>query len=519
MPKIISAFSGDSGLSDTMAKLGQTMFGGNSTDNALKSEQLYALQRANAETDNLMKRVAAAKAQNLGADPIAQAVLIGAGYDPAKFAAIGRMGAATEFGANDPRTANWQIAAGDPYSATAPAFNSTLAETARAHDQQSADRRYDVNQTNDYRRFAWTTPSANEQVQSGDRRYATDQSQLTERMKPVPVFNPTTHLPDYAPTNSLATSDMQPILSEAERKGTILGDNWNNLPALNPQQQEVLGARVTGDKAGTPKNYILPGGITLLTYDGQTDVFGKPLPAGGYIGTVQGSASDTGVTNAVKTDLQSDLVSADNFTNLGQRMLDLTKQDPSAFGLVGKVTSMAQEANQALRAAGYLFGGEKGADEALSAARKRLADAGLAGSIPTLYNPNLPKVQMLGGLMLYSAASALGGQENRSVSDGDIKKMEQIIGDPQSMFESAQSIQTKVGMALEIVAEHKKLAQQYLSTHPGVTQIPPEAGLVDAAMANVLSRDPANAAVPAQDPAVRQTRKGVTFKVLPDANP
>ena len=58
MPKIISAFNGTDPLGDTLAKLGASMFGGNTTDNALKNEQLYALQRQNTETDNYAKLIA-----------------------------------------------------------------------------------------------------------------------------------------------------------------------------------------------------------------------------------------------------------------------------------------------------------------------------------------------------------------------------------------------------------------------------------------------------------------------------
>lgn len=461
MPKIISAFSGDSGLSDTMARLGASMFG-NSTDNALKSEQLYALQRSNAETDNLMKRVAAAKAQNLGADPIAQAVLIGAGYDPAKFAAIGRMGAATEYGAADPRTANWQIAAGDPYTATASAFNSNLAETRRNNDLQSADRRYNVDTDAATKKWLNDNISAADQAQSADRRYNVDQSQLTERMKPVSAYDPVAKKPVLVPLGEVSTRPtIQPILSEADRKGTLLGENFNNLAALNPQQQEVLGARVTGDKAGNPKNYILPGGIKMLTYDGQTDVFGKPLPPGGYIGTVQGSAADVGVTNSVKTDEQGATIANKKFSFLVDQGMSLT-QDPTLFGPVGFARSIGQEIVQGAKGVSALFQNGQPGDEALRTARADLAQNGLQNLLPEIYDPNLSKVETVWGLLVYQGAAALAGQQNRSVSDKDVQAMKQILGSPQSMFASAEAMKAKLLQAKEIVTGFDAISREAL---------------------------------------------------------
>lgn len=464
MPKIISAFSGDSQLANTMGQLGQSLWG-NNTDNALKSEQLYALQRQNAETDNLMKRVAAARAQTLGSDPTVQALLIGAGYDPSKFAQIGRMGAATEYGATDPRTANWQIAAGDPYSSTAGAFNSTLAETTRAHDQQSTDRRYATDQDIATKKWLNSNISAADQQESVDRRYNVDQSQLTERMKPIPGYDPVTKQPVFVPMDKAPT--VQPILSEADRKGTLLGENFNNLPALNPQQQEVLGARVDANKSAKPFNVIV-NGKTYLSTDGVTDIYGNPIPSGGYIGTVQGSAADTGVTNSVKTDEQGATIANKKFNSLVDQGMTLT-QDPTLFGPVGFARSIGQEIVQGAKGVSALFQNGQPGDEALRAARADLAQNGLQNLLPEIYDPNLSKVETVWGLLVYQGAAALAGQQNRSVSDKDVQAMKQILGSPQSMFASAEAMKAKLMQAREIVSGFDTISREALGDTAPVT--------------------------------------------------
>lgn len=544
MPKIISTFSGPDPIGAALSNLGKQLFGGDKTASALEAEKLYAAQRQNAETDNLMRMAAEKGIQNLGSDPVTQAILLGSGYGPGDFAKLGLMGAATGFGARDPRTANWQIGSGGSYSGTADAFDRNLAEEARANtlasadrrynvdqdvavkreqwatpsaeqtlqhqdrrynvdrtvgeaarsnDMESADRRYGVDTTASTERFKWGTPSANEQLQSADRRYGVDSTAALAREKPMAALDAQGR-PTFAQTGDATNGNYLPILSEENRKGTLLGQNFDNLPALNPQQQEVLGARVSGDKAGTPKNYIVPNGGTMLTYDGITDVQGNPLPPGGYIGTVQGSATDTGVTNAVSTALQGNVIANKKFEQLVGMGRALT-QDPTLFGPQGKVRSLAQELAAGVQGMSAVVGKD------VNAARDTLAQE-LAGTgvdavriLPELYDPNLPKVQTVWGLLVYQGASALAGQENRSVSDADVKNMRELLGDPQSLFSSAQMMQSKLDTALEIVRNFDKVSREALGGNAPVT--------------------------PAQVPTdgLNVTGTGAQWRVLPNAGP
>ena len=516
MPKIISAFTGTDPLGSKLAELGASMFGGNTTDNALKNEQLYALQRQNTETDNYAKLVAEGGIMPTANNKLAQAMILAAGLDPQKSAILGRMDAATSFGADDPRTANWQIAAGDPYSSTAGAFNKTLAEQTRNNDLQSGDRRYGVDQdvvlkkflnsnisaadaqasrdrqydTNmdfgaknyatdqtlnaskyntdvdaNTDRFKHSTLSAADEAINNWRKYNTDQTQQTERTKMTEAFDPVTSQPVFRPANDL--SAVQPFMSEADTKGALLRQHFDNLAGADPYQREVLGANVDGAKTSSPKNYIV-NGQTFVTYDGITSaVDGTPLPPGGYIGTVQGSATDTGVTKAVATDLQSDTIANKKFDFLVNKGLALTA-NPQLFGPQGYVRSTLQEIAQGLKGVSTIIDPDpnKAAAEVQNA-RQEAAQYGV--NIPELYDPQLQEVETIWGLLVYQGASALAGQENRSVSDKDVQAMRQILGSPQSLFSSAESMKAKLNQARDVVANYDKISREALQEQAPVT--------------------------------------------------
>lgn len=464
MPKIISTFSGESPLASTIANFGKSMWG-NSTENAINNEKLYALQRQNTETDNYAKRVAEQGMQNLGADSLVQAMIIASGYDPAAASKLGLMGAATDFGAKDPRTQNWQIASGQDYDSTAAAFDAKMAEATRSNNLESGDRRYNVDQDVAVKKWLNENLSASDALTSQDRRYGVDQSQLTERTKMTEAFDPVTGQPVFRPADQLES--VQPIISEADRKGLLLGQNWGNLPDLNPEQRQVLGANPTADRVGTPKNYIVPGSGTFLTYDGVTDVYGKPLPLGGYIGTVQGSATDTGVTKATRTDLESDTIANKKFNFLLDKGLALTA-DPTLFGPEGYVRSTLQEIGQGLKGVSTLIDPDP-AKAAAEVQNARAEARSFGVNIPELYDPRLSEVETIWGLLVYQGASALAGQENRSVSDKDVEAMRAILGSPQGLFSSANSMKSKLNQARAVVSGYDAISREALKEAAPVT--------------------------------------------------
>lgn len=476
MVKIFSPLRGADPIAKAFRDFGQQMFG-DQTTNALNNEKLYAAQRENTETDNLMKRIAGGGgAQAITADPISQAILLGSGYDPNKFNSMALMGGATQFGAADPRTQNLQVGSGQSFDNTASAVNAKLAETARNNDMASADRRYGV-----------------------------DQAQGTERYKfqnePKPALGPNGQ-PTFAPQGNLTTGGFQPILSDTERKGTFAGQNFGNMGTLPAPEQEYLGA-LPGSAGGsrTPKNYIVAGQDgrpnTFMTIDGVTDVqTGQRLPPGGYIGTVQGGAGDVGLTNSTLSGLQQGQISYDNFKAIADLAEPLT-QDPQLFGVQGFVRSKAQNILQTLGGVSAVVGARDNLAKSLVSAEtgQLLGPEAVKALIPEFYDPRLDEVESLWAVLLYRGAAALAGQENRSVSDQDIVNMRAALGDPQSLFASNLSMKAKLDSARKVVEASRAVNQKYLGN--GV-QPPPNGG---------------NAPPPAATP--RQTSSGVQWSIDP----
>lgn len=445
MVKIFNSVRGQDPLGAALAGLGRQLFG-DRTANEINSEKLYAMQRENRETDNLMGRIANnGGAQALGADPIAQAILLGSGYDPAKFGSIGLMGAATGFGAADPRTQNWQVGTGQSYDNTAGAFGQKLAETARDNNMQSADRRYGV-----------------------------DQTQKTERDKffytPKEVLNPD-GTPGFARQGELAGSTFSPILSETDQKGTLLGQNFGNLPALDPMQRQVLGANPS-ETSRTPRNYVTPQG-SFITYDGVTNAqTGQPLPAGGYIGNVEGGAGDVGLTNSTLSGLQQQDFANTKFGRLLGMTRDLAQRDPTNFGIPGFIKGTYADLNAL--ASGVAQG--MGYQDMAEAAAEVRRDAQMAGISPNLldgvFDPNLAGLQTVSDLLVYSAAEALAGQAGRSVSDKDVQFFKGIVGDPSSWLMSQDRFLAKLDQLEQILNINQQTTREYLGGVPGGAPAP-----------------------------------------------
>lgn len=453
MVKIFNPVRGQDPLATSLADLGKQMFG-DRTANELKSEKLYAAQRGNAETDNLMRRVAqGGGAQMLGSDPIAQAMLLGSGYDPADFGRVGLMGAATSYGAKDPRTQNWQVGTGQGYDNTAGAFDAKLGEARRANDMASSDRRYGV-----------------------DQSVAEDARQFNQ--KPMPALN-MQGAPVFAPQGDAASGGFQPVLSNTERQGTLAGQNFGNMGALPAPEQEYLGARIDATKSGTPKNYISPDGTVAMTYDGVTNAqTGQPLPAGGYIGNVEGGAGDVGLTNSTQSGLQQSNVALDKFLAVANMAEPLT-QDPSLFGPQGFIRSKAQDVMQSLGGINAVAQVRDELPNVVSAETGQLLGPDAARAlIPEFYDPRLSEVEALWGILLYQGAAALAGQQNRSVSDKDISMMRNILGDPHSLFASNLSMKSKLDTARKLVAAQAGVNQKYLGGGPQADSAapPPSAG-------------------------------------------
>ena len=231
-------------------------------------------------------------------------------------------------------------------------------------------------------------------------------------------------------------------VSETDMKGALLGENFANLGALSPEQQTVLGAR--GTTAPTPRNYANPDGTVSITYDGITDAqTGQRLVPGGVVVSGDGAAGDAGLTTSVRGGVQSGLIDLGILdANLGAAEQLVTSMPDSSFGLSGNIQQWAQDA---VVLADNLAQGlnMSSASEAISAFQQEAASAGVdPGIISGLYDARFPERSSLYMLLGYAAAKALSG--GGVLSDQDVKAGLTLVGDPNGLFESKQSLLAKI---------------------------------------------------------------------------
>jgi hypothetical protein len=533
MPKIINAFRGTDPTASVLAQLGQSLFGGNQTAAAIERERLRALQRINTETELLGQdtqafgtpgydpNTIAARAALAGDtgyadrhqfqtavssdqyDPISRAMLgagsamsstpHGFGVTSAETARNNNMSSVDRRYSTDVGSRDTLAIAGDKLAEDMRQFGITFPETVRDNNMQSADRRYstDVGSADsrygvdqrigeDARQFGITFPETvrDNNMQSADRRYGTDQGigqqQYEFNRTPVPMLGPD-GLPMFGMQGSLPAG-AQPILSNTERQGTLAGQHFGQMGALPEQEQAYLGADPRAGTDRAPFNVIVDG-KNYLTTDGVTDVHGNPVPPGGYKATAQGTATDVGLSNPVLADEQTKRLNYQRFGGLLDFAENLTT-DPTLFGFTGTVRDVGQEVVQLMRNAGQVIGGTP--EELLAKARQDSAASGVT-LLPELYDPNLPAVDTIWGLMVYQGASALAGQQNRSVSDKDVQFFRQILGDPKAFFSSAEAMRAKIGVARQVMQGFQSVNNAALgapgSQPPPASVQPPQGGV------------------------------------------
>lgn len=246
--------------------------------------------------------------------------------------------------------------------------------------------------------------------------------------------------------------------NEGQVKGGILAD----MPVAD-QRKAVM------PSPGTPRNYVTPTGGRGITLDGVTDsANGTAIPEGStvFTGQVQPTGVD-GLTQSTKSTLQKGAVEAERF----KRMLEQTRaaaQDKTNFGIPGFIKGVAQDT--AAVGQGLAEGlGFNNLNQAIARARTELArsDASDPNLLAGLFDfdPGLPKLQTLADLLVFSAASALAGQEGRSVSDRDIKMFKGIVGAPDSFLMNQERYLAKL-QTLQDIVEGREAADAKFTGKP-----------------------------------------------------
>lgn len=446
MVKIINPFAAPNPISQALERAAASL-GGDTLTPALKREQLMKAQRENVEAQNTAAMLAQFGQPGFDRAQLAATDYL-AGGKGSNLADIEMYLAANQGGFDDPATSAAMLGAGKAASSTPIGFT-------RSEARQERQNKY------------------NTDTASGDRRYGIDVGAQTDRYKfdnaLEQVVTPEGH-PMFVRRSEAA--GQAPVLSETEQKGTLLGQNFGDLESLDPLQRSVLGAEPKNPPS--PKNYVV-GDQSFITYDGVNDArTGQPLPEGGFIAGVQGSAKDAGVPTATQNKSLQDMTALKNFFDLIKRTRTVAESDPTIFGATGAARSAAQGTSEGLSAAAALFGlkPEEIRTRASATANQILAGANPGeldtGILMRDFDPNLPDIQLLGNMLVYSGAEAMAGQAGRAMSDKDVEMWRGIIGDPQGWLTSQKSYLQRLG-TMEQVGLQRFNRQREMMNLPPVT--------------------------------------------------
>lgn len=443
MVKIVNPFRGTDPVAQTITQLGQTMFG-DQAGAAKKKEDLYAAQRANTETDNLMGMFADGGAFGSLKTGVGQAMALGAGLKGDDMGNYALLDAGLNFGSSDQRTQNAQVASGQSYDNTAASVNAKLAEVVRSNDMQSGDRRYNTDQT------------------VGQQRYEFDN-------KALPALD-AAGKPTFAPQSGVFDG-FSPILSDTDAKGTFAQQNFGSMGELPVAEQNYLGADSATGSRSAPKNYVGPDGQRSITYDGVTNAqTGEALVPGGYIAGVQGGAEEALGANGLtlnSTNIDQETVrAAQGYFDTSRQLRELAQSSPESFGLLGSARGTLQEIIQVVPAVGAMFGNQnvdEFSNQMIDTLSQNPEAQGMFAQLMSTYDGNLPTVATLGVLAQYQMAGALLGQNARDLSDKDMTRVDQMFPNPQSWFTSAQAVTQRLDMLDGIMQRKEESARERLN--------------------------------------------------------
>jgi hypothetical protein len=420
MPQIINPFRPqNTPLAQAITQFGNDVYGDQLTP-AIKREQLIAAQRENVETGALAQSFA---------DPAGkldyQAGIL-SGYKPQDMADMRRLQMADTFGARDQRTQNAQIGAGGSFNSTAEAFDTGVATERRGQDIASSDRRYgfNLNDATERYKFANTPEEVFVNGQAG-----------------------------FLPREKVFSEGVQPILSQSELGPAAEFNQWYDfyLSRGMPKEQAEPLARQQIEKSQNARRTTVnaEGGVTIEE---------------GAVGAL---------TNPNQTAAQREQMSAAKFNAAADRAIALTEKDPTLFGPVGKARALAQGAMGVLDNIALMAGKEN-----VNALKSEIASAittegtPMASLIPELYDPSVSEVESLWGYLVYAAASAVAGQENRSMSDVDVQNARRMVGVPHGL-DGAPGLRTKLNILKDIVNANQRIAGQALRGEPLGTEMAP----------------------------------------------
>lgn len=245
---------------------------------------------------------------------------------------------------------------------------------------------------------------------------------------------------------TIRKQDMLPtdeaILSDTEVKGLTA----QGLDMTRDEKAAYVGAEPKTPP--TADSYVTGDGTIFRSYDGVNDVSGEPLPPDALkTSVVSADRASAGLDKINARNLEGQVLAGQKFKGTIARARDVAAAaGPTAFGIIGRARSLGQDVQAAIDAAGSALGGDFEATivetEADIRTRAEQGDPVARTFFAQDYDPNITKLEMYARLLPYEAASAIADQTGRGLSDNDVKRFQQIVGDPLSFFGTQQSFLT-----------------------------------------------------------------------------
>lgn len=208
---------------------------------------------------------------------------------------------------------------------------------------------------------------------------------------------------------------------------------------------------------GAPFTYLTPTGQRGMTSDGRTDIqTGQALPPGSTRIAQNANDSLDGLTKTQNFDLAQQNVQLGGFENTISTLRQLGA-DPTNVGTAGNVRNLLQNSLESLDAVAAIFGMNPGA------VRSIVAGSGAS----TDFRSQIPQLDMMANLAAYQGAQALAGQSGKGLSNEDVKRFRDIIGDPMSWAGNQATFYAKLDQLQRQVAAEVQQAQRLRASATG----------------------------------------------------
>lgn len=243
----------------------------------------------------------------------------------------------------------------------------------------------------------------------------------------------------------------------AEKPGD-LGDIFATFAAnAGASPAQLKNARMGADHSNMDGGFTLGPGNIRFDESGK-QIASAPFKPAGAAGSFSTTLSDGtvieygGPTAPTMNNLQKQQVASAKMRGLLDYTRNLAMKDPTNFGFPGFVKGTMQDVTSLVGGISTAMG-YSDPTVAISEVQRDVARSGIDPSLLSgVFDPNLPALQTAADLLVFQAASALAGQEGRSVSDRDVKTFKGIIGDPQNIFGNQKKFLSKLNTIENILA-------------------------------------------------------------------